>query len=158
MWGIGSIWKSTLVPHEEQIKTLVQLCDGSSDPRLRVKCIGTLECLAQHPQSIAMNATISNYLLSILESVSSPSPAETEPLIQVVSALIDIYSDEDMPYDINFHKGRYIDKLASNVEGFKKAVRTIDRRQEGGNELRRRGEEVRENLVAFIQYRTDLGH
>jgi hypothetical protein len=56
MWGIGKIWKGTLVPQEEQIKLLVHLCDASSDPRFRVKCIGTLECLAQHPQSIQLNA------------------------------------------------------------------------------------------------------
>ena len=175
MWGIVGVWRGTLAPHEDQITLLIQLCDTSADPKLRVKCIGTLECLAQHPQSIEMNAvcppalvgqcssdnsvgqTISNYFLSILDRVSSsPSPAETEPLIQAVSALIDIYSDENMPYDINFRNGRYLDKLASNVEGFKKAVRGIDRRNEGGKDLRRRGDEVRENLVAFIQYRKDL--
>jgi len=77
-------------------------------------------------------------------------------LIQAVSAVIDIYSDENMPYDVNFRQGRYVDRLASNVEGFKKAVRAIDRRREGGKELRRRGNEVQENLVAFIQYRKDL--
>lgn len=62
-----------------------------------------------------------------------------------------------MPYDINFRQGKFIDRLASNVEGFKKIVRTIDRRKEGGNDLKRRGDEVRENLVAFIQYRRNLG-
>jgi hypothetical protein len=77
-------------------------------------------------------------------------------LIQAASALIDIYSDENMPYDINFRQGKFIDRLASNVDGLKKIVRTIDRRKEGGKELRRRGDEVRENLVAFIQYRRDL--
>jgi hypothetical protein len=110
------------------------------------------QCLSDN--SVAQ--TISNYLLSILGSLSSPSPAETEPLIQAASALIDIYSDENMPYDINFREGKYLDKLASSVEGFKKAVRAIDRRNEGGRDLRRRGDEVRENLVAFIQYRRDL--
>jgi len=62
-----------------------------------------------------------------------------------------------MPYDVNFRQGKFIDRLASNIEGFKKIVRTIDRRKEGGNDLKRRGDEVRENLVAFIQYRRDLG-
>jgi hypothetical protein len=42
------------------------------------------------------------------------------------------------------------------VESVKKVVRAIDRRKEGGKELRRRGDEVRENLIAFIQYRKDL--
>lgn len=100
--------------------------------------------------------TISNYLLSVVDSILGPSPAGTEPLIQSVSALIDIYSDETLPYDINFRQGKYLDRLIANVENVKKAVRAIDRRKEGGNDLRRRGNEVRENLVDFIQYRRDL--
>ena len=91
-----------------------------------------------------------------MDSAKNPSADGTEPLIQAVSALIDIYSDEDMPYDINFRQGRYIDRLTSNMEGVKKVVRGIDRRKEGGKELRRRGDEVWENLAAFIQYRKDL--
>lgn len=175
LWGVGNVWKGSLIPNDGQVKTLMQLCDLSSDPKIRVKCIGTLECLAQHPESVQANAvsvgshsavvitdtlshqTISNYLLSVVDSVSGPSPAGTEPLIQSVSALIDIYSDETLPYDVNFRQGNYIDRLAANVENVKKAVRAIDRRKEGGKDLRRRGDEVRENLVAFIQYRRDLG-
>jgi hypothetical protein len=62
-----------------------------------------------------------------------------------------------MPYDINFREGGYLERLLSSVAGVKKAVKAIDRRTEGGRDLRRRGEEVRENLVAFIQYRKQLG-
>lgn len=80
----------------------------------------------------------------------------TEPLIQATSALIDIYSDESLPYDINFRHGKYLDRLVDSVDGVKKAVKAIDRRKEGGRELRRRGDEVKENLVDFIQYRRDL--
>ena len=80
-----------------------------------------------------------------------------EPLIQVVSALIDIYSDENMPYDVNFRTGKYIERLAAHLEVFKKAVKAIDRRKEGGRDLRKRGEEVRDNLADFIEYRKGLG-
>lgn len=55
LWGVGNIWKGSLVPNMEQIRILVQLCDASPDPIMRVKCIGTLECLAQHPKSIEAN-------------------------------------------------------------------------------------------------------
>lgn len=71
LWGVGNIWKGSLVSHstgkrlpclshdqvpdEEQVQLLIQLCNSSSDPTVRVKCIGTLECLAQHPQSIDAN-------------------------------------------------------------------------------------------------------
>ncbi|KAF5385007.1 hypothetical protein D9615_001213 [Tricholomella constricta] len=157
LWGIGNVWKGSLVPSEEQVKLLIQMCDATSDDAIRVKCIGTLECLAQHPQSIDGNRLISQYLLSILPSNGAPSPAGTEPLIQAASALIDIYSDENMPYDVNFRQGGYLARLASSVDDVKKAVRGIDRRKQGGRDLRRRAEEVRDNLVAFIQYRKDLG-
>jgi hypothetical protein len=92
----------------------------------------------------------------MLPTAASPSPIGTEPLIQCISALIDIYSDESLPYDVNFRRGGFGERLAASVDGVKKVVRAIDRRQEGGKELRRRGEEVRDNLVAFIQYRKDL--
>ncbi|KAG5647684.1 hypothetical protein DXG03_008407 [Asterophora parasitica] len=157
LWGVGNVWKGSLVPSEEQVKVLIQLCDVTSDEAIQVKCIGTLECLAQHPQSIDGNKLISQYLLSILPSNGTPSPAGTEPLIQALSALIDIYSDEGLPYDVNFRQGRYLARLASSVDEVKKAVRGIDRRKQGGRDLRRRAEEVRDNLVAFIQYRKDLG-
>lgn len=81
---------------------------------------------------------------------------DTEPLLQAISALIDIFSDETSVYDINFRQGGYLEKLTASVDGVRKAVKSIDKRKPGGRELRVRGEEVLENLVAFIQYRRDL--
>ncbi|KZP25341.1 ARM repeat-containing protein [Athelia psychrophila] len=157
LWGIGIIWKGSLIPQEEQLSSLLQLCEATSDPQVKVKCIGTMECLAQHPESIAANATVSNYFFSLLDSMGGSSPADAEPLIQATSALIDIYSDESMPYDVNFRTGKYADRLAAHLDGFKKVVKAIDRRKEGGKDLRRRGDEVRENLADFIEYRKGLG-
>jgi len=77
-------------------------------------------------------------------------------MIQAVSALIDIYSDEALPTDINFRQGNFIAALAASVDGFKKAVKAIDRRKEGGVDLRKRGDLVRENLVDFVKYRRSL--
>lgn len=62
-----------------------------------------------------------------------------------------------MPYDVNFRNGKYIERLTAHLDGFKKAVKAIDSRKEGGKDLRRRGNEVRENLVDFIEYRIGLG-
>jgi hypothetical protein len=80
----------------------------------------------------------------------------TEPLIQAASALIDIYSDEALPYDINFRTGGYLNQLIDGVDNVKAAIRAINRKNEGGKDLRRRGEEVKINLVDFIQYRRSL--
>ncbi|KAJ3851835.1 armadillo-type protein [Lentinula lateritia] len=157
LWGLALVWKGTLSATEEQIQVLIRYCDGSSDEIIKVKCIGTLECLAQYPQSIASNQVIANYLLTLLPTPSSPSPAGVESLLQAVSALIDIYSDETLPYDINFRQGGMLQTLVASVENVRKAVKRIDRKKPGGKDLRRRGEEIRDNLVAFIQYRRDLG-
>lgn len=48
----------------------------------------------------------------------------------------------------------FLDRLLESVDGLKKAVRAIDRRKE--RDLKLRGEEVRDNLVAFIEYRRAL--
>ncbi|KAG2338386.1 ARM repeat-containing protein [Suillus weaverae] len=154
LWGVGNIWKGSLVPHEDQVQLLIQLCNSSTDPAIRVKCIGTLECLAQHPQSIDANRVIAMHLLSILPTSTTPSTYGTEPLIQTLSALIDIYSDENLPYDINFRQGNFVQRLVDSVDGVRKAVRAIDRRKE--RDLKLRGEEMRDNLIAFIKYRRAL--
>ncbi|KAL0581074.1 hypothetical protein V5O48_000967 [Marasmius crinis-equi] len=156
LWGVGVVYKGHLTATQEQIQHIIDLCTSTSDEQLRVKCIGTLECLAQHPESVATNKVIADYLVSLLPTLSKSSPVGVEPLIQAVSALIDIYSDETLPYDVNFRQGGILQTLVSSVDGVKKAIRGIDKRREGSRDLRRRGDEVRENLVAFIQYRRRL--
>ncbi|KAI0032161.1 ARM repeat-containing protein [Vararia minispora EC-137] len=156
LWAAGIIWPGKLTLDEEHVKVLMQLCDSRADDTVRVKCIGTLESLARAPDAIDANRIISNYLLSLLPASSQPSPIGTEPMLQACSSLIDIYSDEECPYDVNFRSGNYVQRLTEAVEGVRRAVRGIDRKKEGGRELRRRGEEVRDNLVAFIKYRRGL--
>ena len=82
--------------------------------------------------------------------------AMAEPLLQAASALIDIYSDENMPYDVNFRNGNFLNTLSSRIPGVRKAVKSIDARKDGGRALKGRGEEVLENLVAFVEYRQNL--
>ncbi len=61
-----------------------------------------------------------------------------------------------MPYDVNFRQGAYLERLVNSIDAVKKMVKAIDRRKPGGRELRVRGEEVRDNLVAFVKYRKNL--
>ncbi|KAJ6602568.1 armadillo-type protein [Mycena vulgaris] len=162
LWGVASVCRGTLEPEPTQVQALMALCDGAGadDAQLRVKCIGTLECLAQNPGPafLEANAGIAEYLLSMLPGAGAGArDAGTEPMLQVAASLIDIYSDEGAPYDVNFRAGGFLTRLAASIDGVKKAVRAIDRRKEGGRELRRRGEEVRDNLQAFVEYRRGLG-
>ncbi|VDB84234.1 unnamed protein product [Peniophora sp. CBMAI 1063] len=156
LWAVGSVWSGKLPADEERIKVLMTLCDTQSDDTIRIKVIGTLESIAQRPDAIDANRVIANYLLSLLPSGTQPSPIGTEPMLQATSSIIDIYSDEERPYDVVFRQGNFERRLADATEGVRKAVRGIDRKKEGGRELKRRGEEVRDNLVEFIKYRRAL--
>ncbi|KAJ7471753.1 armadillo-type protein [Mycena latifolia] len=162
LWGVASVSRGSLDPEPAQVAALMALCDGASgDAQLRVKCIGTLECLAMNPDAAFLdaNARIAGYLLSMLPGTAGAGEvgADTEPMLQAAASLIDIYADEGAPYDVNFRNGGFLTRLAGSVDGVKRAVRAIDRKREGGRELRRRGEEVRDNLVAFVAYRRGLG-
>ncbi len=56
LWGVGNVWKGALVPTAEQVQVLVQFCNATTDISTKVKTIGALECLAQHPESVDANA------------------------------------------------------------------------------------------------------
>ena len=62
-----------------------------------------------------------------------------------------------MPYDINFREGGYLQKLVGpGIDSLRKAIKAVDRKREGGKELRERGEETLENLRDFVKYRKKL--
>jgi hypothetical protein len=61
-----------------------------------------------------------------------------------------------MRYDVNFRQGEFLRKLVDCSKSFRAVVKSIDTRKEGGRELRRRAEEVWENLDEFIKYRRSL--
>ena len=136
------------------MQALVALCDARRDDAVRVKCVGALAALAQHPHpaSLDTNRAIASYLLSLL----APGRTGTETMLQAVESLIDIFADERAPAEANFHAGNVLEALAGAVEDVRRAVKGIDRKKVGGRELRRHGEEVRDNLIAFVRYRRAL--
>lgn len=175
LWGVSVIFKGVIIPEEGQVQLLVSLSDRwTGNDQMKVKFVGTLECLAQHPQSIGPNKvrpsfssqdirpwltppvqSIASYLISLLPT-NAPDQASVESTLQAASALIDIYSDETVPYDINFQESNFLGNLVDAVEPIRKLVRGINKKRPGGIELKRRGEEVRDNLVDFIKYRRSL--
>jgi hypothetical protein len=141
-------------PEETQVQALIALCDARTDEAVRVKCLGALSALAQQaqPASLDANRVIASYLLSLL----APGRTGTETMLQAAESLIDIFADERAPTEANFRAGNVLAALEGAVEGVRRAVKGIDRKKQGGRELRRHGEEVRDNLVAFVQYRRSL--
>ncbi|KAF8527379.1 ARM repeat-containing protein [Hysterangium stoloniferum] len=153
LWGVARVSRGYLIPDAEQVQALIEFCDAVEEDMTKVKCIGTLECLAQNTEAIEANKIISTYFLS---RIASPSSGNTESCLQSASALIDIYSDEAAPYDVNFRQNKWVEALERALPGLRKLVRGIDRRKPGGMELRSRGDEVVTNLAAFIKYRKAL--
>lgn len=47
----------------------MNVCDSSKEAQLQVKCIGTLECLAQYPDSIEANQV--RYLVRVYAELSN---------------------------------------------------------------------------------------
>jgi hypothetical protein len=105
------------------------------------------------PASLKANRIIVLYLLNLL---SLGRPISTETMLQAVESLVDIFADARAPAEANFRVGNVLAALEGAVEGVRRVVKAIDRKKKGGRELRRRGEEVRDNLVAFIRYRKSL--
>jgi len=56
LWGASIVFKGIIVPEEGQVELLTGLSDAyTGNDQMKVKLVGTLECLAQHPQSIGAN-------------------------------------------------------------------------------------------------------
>lgn len=145
---------------------------------MKVKCIGALENLAYYQESIEankvfsrkfffstktliatqfeFNKAISKYFLNL--ATTPPSTAlPSEVIFQAATSIIDVFSDETMSYDVNFREGSYLPKLAGpGIDSLRKAIKAVDRKREGGKELRTRGEETLENMRDFVKYRKKL--
>ncbi|GJJ13213.1 hypothetical protein Clacol_007464 [Clathrus columnatus] len=149
LWGVARIGKRHLIPNPEQVRIVIEFCTASQDDMIKVKCVGALECLAQYPDGVEANKIIAEHLF---KQILSSSPATIESSLQAVSALIDIYSDESVPYDVNFRTNNGIQSLEQILPITRKLLRGIDCRKPGGMDLRRRADEIVTNLIAFIKY------
>ncbi|CAE6387250.1 unnamed protein product [Rhizoctonia solani] len=153
LWGLARLARGVLVPRKEQVELLVQVADSTqADEQVQVKCVGILGSLAQNTGEVEANKVIAQYLLSYIH----PTPRSAEPTLHALSLLIDIYADETNTYDTNFRSLKGTEVLASSITTLRKLVRSIDRRKEGGGELRRWAEEVEGNIRGFVTYRRKL--
>lgn len=179
LWSVARIRRGDplLVPEEEKVRVLMAVSQGlgAKDEGVAVTCVGILECLAVNPDAqfveannvgvnlflelgliIFLPQAITQFILSMLPASGSGVISQPELVIQSASAMIDMFSDETSPWDINFRSGKLDTVLKGRIEGVRRAVKAVDKRKEGGKELRRRGDEVLENLVAFVKYRRGL--
>ncbi|KAE8540620.1 hypothetical protein D1P53_002984 [Cryptococcus gattii VGV] len=152
VWGTIKINPSVNV-QEQQVQILMDSINVIKDEITETRVVETLSTIAMGESiSNAENQSISQHLVQRLTS-TSPSPS-AEMLVSLLNAVIDIYSDETRSYDSVFVENCYLQVLSGIVGKVRAEVKKIDKRRE--RNLRTRGDEVYENLVAFIKYRRSL--
>lgn len=123
------------------------------DEITKTRVVETLSSIAMRESiSNAENQSITQNLIQRLTS-TSPTPS-AEMLVSLLNAIIDIYSDETRSFNSVFVENDYLQVLSGIVGKVRAEVKKIDKRRE--RNLRVRGDEVYENLVAFIKYRRSL--
>jgi len=73
--------------------------------------------------------------------------------LAILPALIDMYSCENTPYDSNF---RQCNHFRSRLLIQERREKCVGREMLGGHPLRGHGEEITDNLGAFIKYGANL--
>ncbi|WVQ77382.1 hypothetical protein IAR50_007067 [Cryptococcus sp. DSM 104548] len=150
LWGAVKVNPEVVTVQQDQVQALMDIIPLLRDEPSKSRAIEILSSLASRPStSPSENTFISSHLISLLTSASTP-----ELLISLLNAVIDIYSDETRSYDAVFEQQGYAQTLAGLVGKVRAEVKKIDKRKDA--ELRVRGEEVYENLVAFIKWRRSL--
>jgi hypothetical protein len=62
LWGVSIVFKGVTIPEEDQVQLLMSLSDAyAGNDQMKVKLVGILECLAQHPESIGVNRVRSSF-------------------------------------------------------------------------------------------------
>lgn len=73
LWGVSIVFKGIIIPEEVQVQLLVSLCEAYTGiDQTKVKLVGTLECLAQHPQSIDSNRVRPSFFLTADSPMINP--------------------------------------------------------------------------------------
>ncbi|KAL0242116.1 hypothetical protein I308_105745 [Cryptococcus tetragattii IND107] len=153
VWGTIKINPSVVNVQEQQVQILMDSINVIKDEITKTRVVETLSTIAMRESiSNAENRSISQHLVQRLTS-TSPFPS-AEMLVSLLNAVIDIYSDETRSYDSVFVEKGYLQVLSGIVGKVRAEVKKIDKRRE--RNLRTRGDEVYENLVAFIKYRRSL--
>jgi len=67
LWGASIVFKGVIVPEESQVQLLMSLSDTyTENDQMKVKLVGTLECLAQNPHSISANRVRPSFPLRLI--------------------------------------------------------------------------------------------
>lgn len=123
----------------------------TEDTGFRQKCCGVLSTIACYQgQNLDINRAIGQFFL---ECLSSP---ELDPslLVDIMTFVFEIYSDEDFDYDKPvFVEGGFLDLLKTNISpNLKKSFKMVDKNKDP--ELKSQCTNVFNTLDSFIHYKS----
>ncbi|OWT35607.1 hypothetical protein C362_06798 [Cryptococcus neoformans Bt1] len=151
VWGTIKVNPSAVNVQQQQVQILLDSINFIKDEITKTRVVEILSSIAMR-ESIS-NAENQSIAQNLIQRLTTTSPS-AEMLISLLNAIIDIYSDETRSYDSVFVENGYLQVLSGIVGKVRAEVKKIDKRRE--RDLRVRGDEVYENLVAFIKYRRSL--
>ncbi|TPX57799.1 hypothetical protein PhCBS80983_g03577 [Powellomyces hirtus] len=125
------------------------------------KCVNILTIIAKQSTSVPITSHIMTTLLALLigtplsqhQSASLAAPTTSVPLAtDILNAFYDVFPDaETDPTDCVFVDNNMAATLRDFGHTFRAMVRKVDKRK--NREVRERGEEALQNLLAFVQYK-----
>ncbi|WVW80287.1 hypothetical protein I302_102265 [Kwoniella bestiolae CBS 10118] len=152
VWGTVKVAPAQLDVQNNHVQTLIDSISVLKADVAKVRVIEALSALASRQNvSVEENKVIGSWLIQL----PTTSTLSTEVLIASLNAIIDMYADETRSYDNPvFVQCGFLEQLSGIVAKVRSEIKKIDKRK--SRQLRTQGEEVYENLVAFIKYRRSL--
>ncbi|KAF8421226.1 hypothetical protein EV426DRAFT_219561 [Tirmania nivea] len=133
-------------------KTFMSLYNAATTDDLRTRCVGVLGCLGLAPGRIDVNKEIGVFLVSCLSALPPTGNTATDPAIEALNAIFDLYADSEFDYDEPvFVKHNFLEHLKSILPKVQSMTKKIDKRK--FPEKRTRADEVTQNLRRFIEYK-----
>ncbi|KAF8459598.1 hypothetical protein BGX38DRAFT_1149821 [Terfezia claveryi] len=133
-------------------KIFMSLYNAATTDDLRTRCVGVLGCLGLAPGRIGVNKEIGVFLVSSLSALPPTGNTATDPAIEALNAVFDVYSDAEFDYDEPvFVKHNFLEHLKSILPKVQSMTKKIDKRR--FPEQRARAEDATQNLRRFIEYK-----
>ncbi|RPB29362.1 hypothetical protein L211DRAFT_775717 [Terfezia boudieri ATCC MYA-4762] len=130
-------------------KIFMSLYNAATTDDLRTRCVGVLGCLGLAPGRIG---EIGVFLVTSLSALPPTGNTATDPAIEALNAIFDVYSDAEFDYDEPvFVKHNFLEHLKSILPKVQSMTKKIDKRR--FPEQRARAEDATQNLRRFIEYK-----
>ncbi|RPB04248.1 ARM repeat-containing protein [Choiromyces venosus 120613-1] len=148
-WAISKSVKGGFDVSQGEHRAFVSLYHAANTDELRTKCVGVLGCLGLAQGRVGVNQEIGVFLMTL---VAAGASTPTNPLVEALNAIFDIYADAEFDYDEPvFVKNAFLGHLSKAISGVRSAIKKIDKNKFPEDRLR--ADDALLNLQRFIKYK-----